>query len=138
LLRRRLRKVVASTDRFAQGLPYTSPGLQGNDEVAVLSRALDRMACELMDRNDDLKEANGRMKQEITERRFVEEALRNSERRFRSIWENSADAMRLTDSKGTILAVNPAFCRLVNLPAEDLVQEPYTIAYHKQEESGLE
>src|ERR1041385_2909627 len=34
---------------------------------------------------------------------FIEEAFRNSERRFRSIWESSSEAMRLTDSKGTVL-----------------------------------
>src|SRR3954466_10405044 len=61
-----------------------------------------------------------------SERTFIEEAFRNSERRFRSIWESSLEAMRLTDSRGTILAVNTAYCKLVNLGAQELLHHPFT------------
>src|SRR5262249_46309881 len=66
-------------------------------------------------------------------RKFIEEALRNSERRFRSIWENSLEAMRLTDSKGIVLAVNPAYCRLVEREAHDLLQHPFTLPFDQQD-----
>jgi PAS domain S-box-containing protein len=69
------------------------------------------------------------MQQEISERKFVEEALRNSERRFRSIWENSLEPMRLTDSKGTVLAVNPAYSSLIGLDRDEILQRPFTDAY---------
>jgi two-component system cell cycle sensor histidine kinase/response regulator CckA len=64
---------------------------------------------------------------------FVEEALHNSEQRFHSIWENSLDAMRLTDEKGTILTVNPAYCRLVGVARKDLVERPFVVAHHPDE-----
>ena len=137
-INRRIQKLVAAANRLAAGETYLSPNLSGSDEIAALSAAFDRMAQENSERTREIRDANHRMRQEITERQFVEEALRNSERKFRSIWENSVDAMRLTDSKGIILAVNPAFCRLVNLPPEDLLQQPYTIAYSGEEKDRFQ
>ncbi len=39
--------------------------------------------------------------------------LSESQERFRLIWENSVDGMRLTDGAGNVLMVNEAYCRLV-------------------------
>ena len=58
------------------------------------------------------------MVEDITARKEAEEKLRFSELRFRSIWEKSFDGMRLTDEQGIMLAVNPAFCQIVGVPAE--------------------
>ena len=66
---------------------------------------------------------------DITERRAAEMALRSSETLFRSVWENSADGMRLTDEKGVIVAVNPAFCRMVGLPQPQLEGQPLTVIF---------
>ncbi len=48
------------------------------------------------------------------------EALSKSENLFRSVWENSKDGMRLTDSSGKILNVNEAFCKFVDKEKKDL------------------
>ena len=50
---------------------------------------------------------------DITLRRSVEEALRESEARYRSLFENSIDGVLLTAPNGDILAANPAACRLL-------------------------
>ncbi len=63
------------------------------------------------------------------ERIRAEQALRSSEVRFHSIWENSVDGMRLTDENGTIIAVNEAYCRMVGAPREDLEGKPFCIVY---------
>jgi len=52
-------------------------------------------------------------------------ALNESESRFRSVWERSADGMILTDAEGVILEVNPAFCRMTGLAAPALVRTPF-------------
>jgi two-component system, cell cycle sensor histidine kinase and response regulator CckA len=76
---------------------------------------------------------------DITERRQTDEALRISEERFRSVWEHSSDGMRLTDGGGRILAVNEAFCRLVQLPREKLIGEVFSVAYAEHgPDEGLE
>ena len=63
------------------------------------------------------------------ERIRAEQALRSSELRFHSIWENSVDGMRLTDENGTIVAVNEAFCKLAGMKREELEDKPFTITY---------
>jgi PAS domain S-box-containing protein len=77
---------------------------------------------------------------DITERHAAEAALRSSETLFRSVWENSADGMRLTDEEGVIIAVNGAFCKLVGMDQEDLEGKPLSVVYSGAEdiESMLE
>ena len=53
--------------------------------------------------------------EDVTERKEAEQAVYVSQERFRSVWERSADGMRLTDSEGRIIAVNEAYCRLIKL-----------------------
>lgn len=66
---------------------------------------------------------------DMTDRKLAEAALRSSEMLFRSVWDNSADGMRLTDENGTIVAVNEAFCSLVGRPREELEGKPFTVMY---------
>lgn len=72
--------------------------------------------------------------EDITKRKLTEETLRFSEMRFRSVWENASDGMRLTDGEGTILAVNSSFCLIVGIPAEELEGKPFTAIYSDQED----
>ena len=82
-----------------------------------------------------VREASGKLLyyegtvEDITERKRSEVALRESEMRFRSVWENSADGMRLTDKRGVILAANPCFCKIVNLREDELLGQPFTVVY---------
>ncbi|MBL6764596.1 MAG: PAS domain S-box protein [Verrucomicrobiae bacterium] len=70
--------------------------------------------------------------EDITDRVASEMAMRDSELRFRSVWEKSLDGMRLTDGDGFIRAVNPAYCRIVGMEKEALIGHPYTVIYHDQ------
>jgi len=69
---------------------------------------------------------------DITELKRAEEAQHQSELRFRSIWNNSADGMRLTDRAGRIVDVNEAFCKLVKIPREELLGQVLSVAYQNQ------
>jgi PAS domain S-box-containing protein len=70
---------------------------------------------------------------DITERKKAEEAIKNSELRFRSIWKNSTDGMRLTNCMGIIVAANKAYCDLIGLKEEYLLGKPFTAIYSKEE-----
>lgn len=48
---------------------------------------------------------------------------------LQSIWENSNESMRLTDGTGVIVAVNPAFCSLVDMKEEQLIGKHFTVIY---------
>jgi PAS domain S-box-containing protein len=65
----------------------------------------------------------------ITERKRAEEALRKSEKRFRSVWIDSLDGMRIIDEHGSILEVNKAFCLMMKKDRPELVGQPFHVAY---------
>jgi PAS domain S-box-containing protein len=50
----------------------------------------------------------------------TEEALRQSEERWRSVFENSAIGVSLTDLNGCILATNPTFQKLLGYTESEL------------------
>ena len=52
----------------------------------------------------------------------VQAALRESEERYRSVFEQSIDAVLLTAPDGRILAANPAACQLFGRSEADLRQ----------------
>jgi PAS domain S-box-containing protein len=70
---------------------------------------------------------------DVTERRVTQTALQSSETLLRSVWENSADGMRLTDENGVIVMVNNAFCKLAGLRQDELEGKPFTVIYAASE-----
>ena len=72
--------------------------------------------------------------EDFTARKEAEEKLRFSETRFRSVWQNSFDGMRLTDELGIILAVNPSFCQIVGMRPDELVGRAFTVIYSESED----
>jgi formate hydrogenlyase transcriptional activator len=57
---------------------------------------------------------------DITERKQAEATLRNSEERWRSVYENSAIGVALTDLSGRFLAVNRAYERMLGYTEVEL------------------
>lgn len=55
----------------------------------------------------------------ITERKRTEEALRKSEERWRSVFENSAIGVALTDLNGRFLATNPTYQQMLGYTDEE-------------------
>ncbi|MCZ7610057.1 MAG: PAS domain S-box protein [Ignavibacterium sp.] len=66
---------------------------------------------------------------DITERKTLLTDITESEERFRAIWENSIDAMRLIDKDGTIINANESYCRLFGLPREELIGHSFSVSY---------
>jgi PAS domain S-box-containing protein len=60
---------------------------------------------------------------DITQRKKAEETLRESEERFRAIFEHASDAILVTDPAGSgkVLSANPAACRMFGYSAEEFV-----------------
>ncbi len=76
---------------------------------AELQRAHDEMEITVVRRTAELSEANDQLRSEIETRKKVENALRESEQRFRSLFERHRATMLLIDpDSGAILDVNEA------------------------------
>ncbi len=75
------------------------------------------------------------VKEDITEKKLMLEKIIESESRFRSIWENSLDGMRLLDENGMIVDVNEAYCKLVQMSADQLKGQLLNIVYEIRDSS---
>jgi PAS domain S-box-containing protein len=57
---------------------------------------------------------------DITDRKRAEDALQQSEARFRNLYEHALAGITLSDWDGKIVACNPAFCKLVGYSEDEL------------------
>ncbi len=64
---------------------------------------------------------------DITERKRVEEALRESEERFRTLIELTPDLVYRVDRKGMFIYVNPMFEKVTGYKASELIGQPFTV-----------
>ena len=62
----------------------------------------------------------------------AEEALQNSERYFRAVWENASDAMALSTPDGIVFAANPAYFRLYGYAPEEVIGKNYAIIFPEE------
>ena len=76
---------------------------------------------------------------DITDRKQAEQALRESEERFRSVFENASMGIYRTAPDGQILLANPAICRLLGydsfeeLAQRNLEQDSYGPEYSRSQ-----
>ena len=61
---------------------------------------------------------------DITERKSAEEALKNSEARFRTAFENASVGMTLVDLKGVYFEVNSALAGMIGYSPEEITGKP--------------
>ena len=81
------------------------------------------------------KDAQGRTikiigsSQDITERKLIEEAISESEIRYRHIFESFEDLYFQTDMSGLITVLSPSLYRLTGWTPEELIKKPSTTLY---------
>lgn len=59
---------------------------------------------------------------DITERKLAEEALRQSESKYRSLLEQAADGIHTYDLNGNFIEVNPKLCEMLGYTREELLR----------------
>ena len=77
-------------------------------------------AFPIKDRNGEISRISGLL-EDITERKRAEEALRESEERFRFLVQNSSDIVSLLDADGTVLYQSPSIERILGYRPEDRI-----------------
>ena len=78
------------------------------------------------------------VKENISEKKHANEEILKSEAQFRSVWDKSFDALRLTNEEGIILLVNDAYCRITGKSKEELEGKYYDVVYIRENRHSIE
>lgn len=94
--------------------------------VQELHRARDELETRVRERTAELAQAVSRLESEVQARRQAEELLRQSEQRFRAIFENAAIGVALMDLQGRFIETNAAFQRMFGYGPAELSQMAFS------------
>ena len=79
-------------------------------------------------------DANMGFVEDITERKRTDEALRQSEGKYRKIFENVQDVFYQTDNAGKIIEISPSIERYAGYGRQELIGKPVEEVYHNRED----
>ena len=106
----------------AGGVDFISKPFQEQEILARVKTHLNlrQMQARLEHQNTQLQQVNVKMNWEIQERKQAEEALRDSEERFRSVFEDSGVGMVIVDRNGRYQEVNHAMSKVLGYTRQEL------------------
>lgn len=105
------------TNVIGTGLDITERK-QAEEQIRRLNTDLERRVLE---RTAQLQDANRDLEGEIIERKRMEQALRDSEARFRRLAESNMIGVQFSDLDGTVIEANDAFLEIIGYDRHDLV-----------------
>lgn len=97
---------------------------QGMRQLRALNETLEQR---VRDRTHMLSQSNDALAREILERKRAEEALRQSEERYRAIASSATDAIVVADSQGRIVGWNKAAVAMFGYEEEEALGKPLTL-----------
>jgi len=91
-------------------------------QIKELNQTLEE---KVVHRTEELKIANEKLHKDISERLRAEEALHQSEERFRHIIDNAGDIIYNTDKNGNVTYYNPTAVRIMKFSEKELSKKNY-------------
>ncbi len=92
----------------------------------------DRLEDMVRDRTKELEASSERLKQEIVERRKVEDAIRRSEEQYRLVVENANEGIVIAQD-GRFRLVNPKLAEILGYPQEELISKYFNDFIHPED-----
>ncbi|MBI9111571.1 EAL domain-containing protein [Maridesulfovibrio ferrireducens] len=122
-IRKPMSRLRKGLDKVAMGdFSYRFEEIPYAELLAIGSR-FNRMTEEIASREMRLEEVNKELKGEVFKREKAAESLIKSEKRYRALVETTSEGFLMVDDNQILLDVNPAFCRMVGLPREEVLGE---------------
>jgi PAS domain S-box-containing protein len=132
----RLGDQVATTPGFADALPQLctnftiADGAHGSIAVAYTTKQPAEIEGPFLAEERQLIESLADMLRTASDRTQAEAALRDSEVRFRAIFEQAAIGIGLVDMQGRSITANPALTTMLGYSANELHNIPFTTFTH--------
>jgi PAS domain S-box-containing protein len=111
-----LRKGQIDGAQTARAIRYAIE--RGRAEIE-LRRARDELELRVAERTADLKHSVEVLQKEISYREQAEEALRESEARYRTLFESAPVGIGLSTARGKVIAFNQRLCAMAGLTPEE-------------------
>jgi len=97
-----------------------------DDEIGQLARSFIHM-------RDAIKQQIGTLKNEIDERKRIEQALRESEGKFRAAFEQAFVGIAMVDINGRFIQVNNRLCNILGYSMEELLDLDFKKITHPED-----
>jgi PAS domain S-box-containing protein len=102
--------------------------------LLVLNPLVGKMIIRGEDLENEVRLKTAELERELGERRQAEEALGESERKYRKIFENVQDVFYQTDPNGAVVDISPSVLRYSGYTREELIGKSAAIFYHNPED----
>ena len=137
LITDRLRNITRHFEQVAEQTHYDEMEpieIKGKDEINALASSFNSLSeklkrsyasidREVKDRTIELEKANEKLLQEIRERRETEQALRESEEKYRKVLSSNPDPVVVYDNEGKVIYFNAAFTRVFGWQLEECLNQ---------------
>jgi diguanylate cyclase (GGDEF)-like protein/PAS domain S-box-containing protein len=133
-----IRQLTRAAVILAENVRAEAPPLQvrARDEIGLLTTAFNKMASDVRQSHDRLEarveertaalaRVNDELRGEIGERQRAEQALRDSQARYRSVVEQVSEVIFTIDARSCWTFLNPAWTQVTGFTVEESLGQPF-------------
>ena len=118
-----LESLAQTAQAIAQGDLSRQATIASDDEIGALAATFNSMTTQI-------RQSLEGMQQQVAELELAKEALRQSEQKYRQLFENAGDIVYTFDMAGNVTAVNPAITQITGYTPEEILEMGFMEIIH--------